>query len=257
MTIASLPFAACGPEVLFRVSPWAYDGTTVSSDMPLGPWLGRGRGPNAAALAVLVDDVLGYALVATRPARHWSVSAEITLDLLEPIPTSGSVRADARVVHLDQIGGFSTGRITDENGRVLAVCTQRGRYISAPGAEVRGTSFLQPAGSDDIIPWLTQRFVGAEPAETPDLFGNPLGNVHGGISLCLAALNAAAVAPDHLEIASLHIVYARPIPVGTPLAHQVTAQHQGRGSMTVTVTGEAGGRPATLTRAVFQPRERS
>lgn len=253
MAFAPLPFAACGPEALFRVAPWSHDGTTMTSQMPLGPWLDGGRGPDAAALAVLVDDVLGYALVATRPPDHWSVSAEITLDLLLPIPVSGSVRAEAHVVHLDRIGGFSAGRVTDDDGRVLAVCTQRGRYVSAPGVEIRGTTFARPTGSDAIVPWLAEHFVGPDPRETPDLLGNPLGNVHGGISLCLAALNAAAVAPEHLEIASLHIVYARPIPVGTHLAHRVTTLHQGRSSMSVSVVGEAGGRPATSTRVVFQP----
>jgi len=257
VTVTPLPFAACGPEVLFRLEPWSHDGTMTASQMPLGPWLESGRGPGAAALAVLVDDVLGYALVATRPPHHWSVSAEITLDLLRPVPASGSVRAEAEVVHLDQIGGFSAGRVIDDEGRVLAVCTQRGRYVSAPGVEVRGTAFARPVGSDAIVPWLTQHFVGGpEPREAPDLFGNPLGNVHGGISLCLAALNAAAIAPEHLDIASLHIVYARPIPVGSHVAHRVKTLHQGRGLMTVSVIGEVGGKPATLTQAVLQPRDR-
>jgi len=257
VTTASLPFASCGPEVLFRVRPCEYDGETLSASMPIGPWLNDGRRATAGALSVLVDDVLGYTLVATSPPGRWSVSAEITLDLLAPLPASGTVRASASAMYLDRIGGFSTGKVLDEDGQLLAVCTQRGRYVPAPGIEFGDVSFTEQHGCDNIIPWLSERFVGPQPTETPDLLGNPLGNVHGGISLCLAALNAEDVAPEHLEIASLHIVYARPIPIGARLAHQIRTVHQGRGLMTLAITGELAGRPATLTRVVLQPRDRS
>ena len=128
MTSVVLPVVETGPEALLRMSE-----LTVSDDgefrgaMPVGPWLEvEGRMP-AGAVAVLVDDLLGYAIVADLPRGHWSVSAEITLDVLRPLPTSGRVFANARLVHADALGGYATGTLTDEDGRLLASTSQRGR----------------------------------------------------------------------------------------------------------------------------------
>ena len=110
VTSVVLPVVETGPEALLRMSE-----LTVSDDgefrgsMPVGPWLEvEGRTP-AGAVAVLVDDLLGYAIVADLPRGHWSVSAEITLDVLRPLPTSGRVFANARLVHADALGGYATG----------------------------------------------------------------------------------------------------------------------------------------------------
>jgi hypothetical protein len=46
---------------------------------PAGPWLNApAGGPPGGVLGVLVDDVLGCALLLGRPPGLWSVSAEIS-----------------------------------------------------------------------------------------------------------------------------------------------------------------------------------
>ncbi len=63
---------------------------------------------------MLVDDLLGYAITADLPSGRWSVSTEITLDVLRPLPTSGRVLADGKLVQSDEQGGFATGTVRNE-----------------------------------------------------------------------------------------------------------------------------------------------
>ena len=47
--------------------------------------------PCAGSLAVLVDNALGYAMIAELPKGCWSVSAEISIELCAAIPIDGSL----------------------------------------------------------------------------------------------------------------------------------------------------------------------
>jgi hypothetical protein len=91
-----------GPERFFRVSRPTADGEVISSSLPAGPWLNGPSGrPLAGALGVLIDNVAGYVLVLGRPPGGWSVSAEITLDLMRPLeltvrPSTWPTRAPSR-----------------------------------------------------------------------------------------------------------------------------------------------------------------
>src|SRR4051794_18318127 len=180
--------------------------------MPVGPWLEvAGRTP-AGALAVLVDDVLGFAIVEDLPSGRWSVSAEITLDVLRPLPSAGEVHASASLLHLDALGGVAAGRVTDDDGTVIALCSQRGRFIPAPSGLVEGGSWGGPVPAGALERLLATR--ADEPVPATDALANEGGNLHGGISLCVADLVAAAVAPE-LVTASVHITYTRGIPLGS------------------------------------------
>jgi uncharacterized protein (TIGR00369 family) len=75
------------PELIFRVARPVAEGEAVSSSMPVGPWLNGPTGrPLAGALGVLVDNVLGYAIMLHRPPGGWLVGAEISADLCGPVP---------------------------------------------------------------------------------------------------------------------------------------------------------------------------
>jgi acyl-coenzyme A thioesterase PaaI-like protein len=101
MTALPLPIVDAGPQSLFRIGRVVADGAVVRASMPTGPWLrGPGGGSTAGALGVLVDNVLGYAMIGSRPPEQWSVSTEIALDVLGPLPADGSpLYAEARTRH--------------------------------------------------------------------------------------------------------------------------------------------------------------
>jgi acyl-coenzyme A thioesterase PaaI-like protein len=249
-----LPLIAGGPEDLFRLEPVRYDGERLTGSMLAGPWVtgDDGRTP-AGAVGVLLDDVLGYALIDARPEGRWSVSAEITLDVLEPLPTEGRIHAVADLVHVGGLGAFATGRLTDDDGRLVAVGTQRGRFVPMAG-DPGSPSYAPVEGSTDAVRWLDSTYAGPEPFVVPDLMANPLGNVHGGMSLCLSDLVARGAVADHLTTASLHITYTRAIPVGATLAYTTEVHHEGRSLAVVDVTARVDGRPATVARVVLHPR---
>ena len=251
MTSVVLPVVETGPEALLRMSE-----LTVSDDgefrgsMPVGPWLEvEGRTP-AGSVAVLVDDLLGYAIVADLPRGHWSVSAEITLDVLRPLPTSGRVFANARLVHADALGGYATGTVTDEDGRLLASTSQRGRYLDAPEGLVEEGAWGGPPAPGDLERLLATR--ADEPVTTTDVHANESGNLHGGVSMFLADLVAGALRPD-LVTASVHIAYTRGIPIGAELICRATARHAGRSLAVIDVDGMVDGRVGTTARVVLHP----
>ncbi|MBQ0855614.1 PaaI family thioesterase (plasmid) [Streptomyces sp. BH-SS-21] len=243
----------------------AADGRTVSASMRTGPWLnapraGSAGGPVGGALGVLVDNVLGYAIMLDRPAGHWSVSSEISIDLCGPVPMDGSaLLAEGSVTHSDSRGGISSGSVVDERGGLVAVCRQQGRWIRTLPAASPGSDSAGPAqGTDrrDLLELLdaqvksTDGGAELELVATPELV-NPLGNLHGGIGLCAsdvaahAALEAAGGPPS--DTASVHIAYVRPVPRNTAVRFRASVEHAGRSFAVVRVTSvNENGRPCTI-----------
>ena len=130
MSRVVLPVVETGPEALFRLGEITASGRSgvFRGSMAVGPWLEVARRTPAGAVAVLVDDVLAYAITEDEPPGMWSVSAEITLDVLRPLPTSGASTSEARLVHADSLGGLATGTVTDATGPSLAL-TQPARAL--------------------------------------------------------------------------------------------------------------------------------
>ncbi|MGW6356319.1 PaaI family thioesterase [Streptomyces sp. NPDC055092] len=244
-----------GPERLLQIGAIAATGDTVSSSMATGRWLnGPEQRPLAGSLGVLVDNVLGYAIMLDRPRDRWSVSSEISIDLCRALPADGSrLRADAQIIHSDSRGGIATGNVTDATGRLIAVCRQHGRWAPPPvdrpapagGGRRHATNLLELIDAQ-----AKPRDDGAELhlVATVDLV-NPLGNLHGGIALC--ASDAAAHAALHsagrsLDTASVHISYLRPVPLGTVMHFDASLVHQGRSFAVVSVTAtNTAGKPCT------------
>ena len=77
--------------------------------MAVGPWLAVEGCTPAGAVAVLVDDVLAYAITEDEPPGRWSVSSEISVEVLRPLPAAGVVHMEARLVRADSLGGLATG----------------------------------------------------------------------------------------------------------------------------------------------------
>jgi uncharacterized protein (TIGR00369 family) len=261
-----------GPERFFRVGRPTADGEVISSSLPAGPWLNGPAGrPLAGALGVLIDNVAGYVLVLGRPPGGWSVSAEITLDLMRPLPSDGSVlTAQGIVRHADDVGGFASASITDASGRLVAVCTQHGRWlkgapavcddVSAGTGASAGRADLPPG--DDLAGYLGGQLQTAEGGAlfeltvTPELT-NPLGNLHGGITLCacdLVAQAAVGAAGGPPRTASVHVAYPRPVPVGAWVRFAAQVVHLGRAFGVVRVTAHNdSGKPFAIATVTTSP----
>lgn len=205
------------------------------------PWAEglEGESP-AGTLGVLADNASGYAIISGAPEGHWSVSTELTLDLVGPVPTDGrGLIATAALLQHSGTAGYSAGTIADSCGRTLAYVRQRGMYVpghpsppespvadTPPESAVPSLAFLfgQEVGSKDIVADLNVLV-------TEDMV-NPLGNLHGGIALCLAewmAIRALdGTGQPGRRTTSIHVVYLRPAPLGARLRVHVTVEHRGR-----------------------------
>lgn len=241
------------PDTLFEVEGLRQDGGTVSGEMRTGPWvLGEDGRPAVGALGVLADNVLGYAVMASLAPGSWSISTEIWLDVIGPVPADGSrVSGEAAAV---QAGSYASGRLVDASGQVVAEARQRGRRIDMPPAGV--TTGAGPAASGDLVTRLGLRPTpeGAELHATRDLI-NPVGNLHGGVSLAVAELLATRSRAEQgstLPTTSLHIVYTRGVPLDAVVELEVCTRHAGRTLWVTDVTGRVGGKVSTTARITAQ-----
>jgi uncharacterized protein (TIGR00369 family) len=239
--------AVSGPEHLFRYTPVRADGTQVVGSMTTGPWLARpGHEPGAGALAVLVDNVLGHAIIGDSPDGQLSVSTEIGIDLIGKIPVDGStVHARASSVDTDAIGGLATGEVVDAAGNIIARCRQRGRFleqrpVAGPNGRPLHKATAQAQASDLVtligsVTPLTEDDGALELTVSPTL-ANPLGILHGGISFCVSDwLGAEALRP--LRSASVNVAYLRPVPADGRVRFTAEVVHAGRGLGVARVMG--------------------
>jgi uncharacterized protein (TIGR00369 family) len=242
--------AVGGPEQLFRYTPVHAERTQVVGAMITGPWLaGPGQEPGAGALAVLVDNVLGHAIIGDRPDGQLSVSTEIGIDLIGKVPVDGStVHARARTVETDATGGLATGEVVDAAGNIIARCRQRGRFLERrPVAGPNGrpglgaTAWAQASDLVTLIGAVTSLTDNEDTLEltvSPTL-ANPMGILHGGISFCVSDwLGVRALRP--LTSASVSVAYLRPAPADGRVRFTAEVAHAGRGLGVARVMGRNG-----------------
>jgi uncharacterized protein (TIGR00369 family) len=270
-----------GPELIFRVARPVAEGEAVSSSMSAGPWLNGPSGrPLAGALGVLIDNVLGYAIMLRRPPGGWSVSAEISVDFCGPVPDDSHVlMAEGHIDHSDATGGIASGSVTDSSGRLIALCRQHGRWVpTTPGAAPAGETAAWTAAAasaaarsawspesagaagsvalpEDLTGLLGGPSAAADGSAHLDLYvtrdlANPLGNLHGGITLyacdlvAQAALDAVAGPP---RTTSIHVAYTRPVPAGTAVRFAGRVLHRGRAFAVTQVTAlNKSGKPCVI-----------
>ncbi len=92
---------------------------------------------------------------------------------------------------------------------------------------------------------------------TPELT-NPLGNLHGGITLCacdLVAQAAVGAAGGPPRTASIHVAYPRPAPVGARVRFAAQVVHLGRafGVVRVTANHDDSGKPFAIATVTLGP----
>jgi acyl-coenzyme A thioesterase PaaI-like protein len=258
-----VPVVFGGPESLFRVDSLGVDGMTSRASMVAGPWmLGSDGRVASGSLAVLIDDVLGYATVAPQEREFWSVSTDITLDLFDSLhaPTS-RFYAEAEAVHVNELGCFATGRVVNDDGELVALCSQRGRYVPMEWAAVDAIPVFaeQPKDTDDIA-----TLIGARPSlnggialESSAVHENALSNLHGGLSMCASDIVASAAlaqldAPGVMTT-SIRIAYSRPVPRGALVEYTATVRYRGRSFGVVDVVGTVAGKACTIAHVTAQP----
>jgi uncharacterized protein (TIGR00369 family) len=239
-----------GPEALFAVTCFD-DG--VRAEMTTGPW---SSGPGSAgSLGVLADNVLGYALITEAPAGLWSVSAEISLDFFRPPPGDGTkLHAEGHMVQAAGTTGLAEGSIFDDDGRLVSRCRQWGRFVEPRGPVPDG----RPAGSpptegllDEIRSQVSTGEGYAElRVDVGDDLINPIGSLHGGISLWLAELTAGAAVGDARSgfvPASLTATYPRPFPHGDVATFRAEVVTRGRRMAVTRITGSnRAGKPCVV-----------
>jgi uncharacterized protein (TIGR00369 family) len=248
------------PENLFDVSTVLIEAGQARASMPTGPWL---RGPDgrrsAAGLGVLLDDVLGQAVLVRRLPGLWSVTTELNIDVAMALPADGQlVEATASPVLIDDAGGLGRGEVRDEADHRLALATTWARFVPGVPAEV-----LDPPELPDILERgqcladLLQVRIGETgglrlPARA-DL-GNPRGVAHGGVLLSLAVMSAEQIfLGRELDVASVRVVYVRP--AAGELSFEPVVAHRGRslGVVRVDVKNAAGALCTTATVTLRSP----
>lgn len=240
---APLPFFVGGAERAFRVDAGRRlaDGR-VEVTMRTGPWMvGPDGRPSLGGLGVLIDDTVGYAVVLDRPAGHWATSQEIHVETVGTPPTDGSLlTGHATVTSRDTGSGLASGEIIDARGNLVAVITQRLRFIpGTPGDPAPGSdrSTDRPTEDGDVLAQL-----GAVTEDTPAgarltvplaaSARNPMGTLHGGILLCGSELSGLRALSDDereaLVTSSVKINYLRPGPVSGDIVFEAQRIHRGR-----------------------------
>ncbi|WP_328611177.1 PaaI family thioesterase [Amycolatopsis sp. NBC_00345] len=238
-------FLPGGPEALFAVDGFAYTDGEVRARMLLGPW-SDGLG-GAGSIGVLVDNILGYALIAQAPDERWSVSTEISVDFLRPLPGNGTwLSARGRTVDVGAAAGLAEGSVFGEDGRLIARSRQWGRFVGrGPGPDGDVLPGHHSRATASVLNDLRQE-VGAAEGRAQLRFGvadelvNPHGTLHGGVTLWAAGLVAGAALSTltaTLNPASIAVSYLRPFPHGDVAEIQAEVVSRGRSLALTRVTG--------------------
>ena len=248
------------PENLFDVGTVLVEAGQARASMSTGPWLrGPDGRPSAAGLGVLLDDVLGQAVLVRRLPGLWSVTTELNIDLAMALPADGQpVEAAASPVLIDEAGGLARGEVRDGAGHCLALATTWARFVPGVPAEV-----LDPPELPDHIErgQCLADLLKVRIGETGSLrlparadLGNPQGVVHGGVLLSLAVMAAEQIFVGRgLDVASARVVYVRP--AAGELSFEPVTAHRGRslGVVRVDVKNAAGALCTTATVTLRSP----
>lgn len=241
------------------------DDGSFRQTMRTGAWMLDSDGMFCAgSLAVLADNILANAVFGSRPGGHWSVTTELSLDVVHRPSCDGSLlRAESWPVYLESGGGLAQGHIIDSSHRPIATGTARLRHTAAPagiaGDRDRLADSLPPA-KPEVIPSSTLAALGAEVRRVDQFWelvlpsdpalANPLGNVHGGILLCASEITGALslrAQGDPLLTSSLRITYGRPARATGAVTFTSEVQYRGRTLGVAKVTGrDETGRTCTV-----------
>lgn len=225
---------------------------SVAGAMMTGPWcIGPDGRPTYGALGVLLDVLVGGAISAACPPRHWPSTTEISATFSAPLPVDGTVlEARSAAIHHEPTAALAEASVRDAEGRPVALATGRFRFTpsaDAPTTRAIRAEVMVPAVEPgrSLLELLDVTI--SESEAGPELYTpggamivNPVGNVHGGISLALsivAGLHAVQSADLPLRVTSAHIAYLRPSPAATGVRFTTKPLYRGRSLAVVQVQG--------------------
>lgn len=247
----TFPIIMGPPELSFHVRD-----VTIDPEMPRArasmdtrSWMcdtaGRIR---AGTLGVLVDNLLGYSIIAGAPKGHWAVTTEMWIDVTGSLPPADTVvHGTGELTDRNASDGYAEALVMDSAGRALARTRQRGRFI--PGLpQVRPCTSAPGLGSNSQggphLPVLLDQKPGladgglVASVDIESTVCNPNGNLHGGVAITWCEEAAAAAlhrsGASHVT-ASVHAAYLRPAPTGTRLLVATRVAHIGRSTALVQV----------------------
>ncbi|MCU1515154.1 MAG: hypothetical protein JWO10_2244 [Microbacteriaceae bacterium] len=230
--------------------------------MELGEWAAFKTRPLVAGpVGLLVDDVTGYALVTARMPGTWTVSAELTIDVFAGLHRASTVRAEAQVVDADEIGGFATVQLFDENEALVGQGSQRSRWVKFGDGNISGPSEpTAPTGVfADLEAMLDTTLTRDGDAMVLTLTSearleNPQKIMHGGITFCAVEMVTSALlnvdGESGLSTTSVRLAYSRPIVEDDTVKYRAVQHHRGRSSSIVTVTATVKDRVAAVAHVI-------
>ena len=259
------PIMTGKPETHFKTRDIVIDPPAVRALMSSGsPTRDESGAERPGSFGVLVDNVLGYSIIASAPKDHWAVTTEMSIDFLGTFPGQHeTITADARLVDTDGFNGYSEGTLTDDAGRVWARMRQRGRIIADSPVEKSTANELTLVENAADGKLTLDQILGLQPVsdnadalcslQITESHINPLGNLHGGMALCLSEvlgnrhLNNEGDA--ELYTGSVQVSYLRPAPLGAQITLRVQTVHRGRTmGVSQVVATLPNGKPVTMAR---------
>lgn len=244
---------------LWDVADYQEDGGVARASMRMDDRHREADGSvSPGALGVLVDIVLAHSCL---PPDRWSLTTEMTVDVFPDLQRPGGrLHAEVRAVHADRFSGYATGTVHTTDGRLVALCSQRLRFIDtrpeppAVGADDGGPlpgHVRDLVGGDDLVD-------GVVSFDVVPRVQNQLTNLHGGISMyacerAVAGLLSSSGAPT-LRTTSLRVGYLRAVPAASRVSFRPTVVRAGRTLAVVDVLGAVdGAQPAIVARASAEP----
>ncbi|MDI6909234.1 hotdog domain-containing protein [Nocardioides sp.] len=215
--------------------------------------------PAAGSIGVLVDDALGFAIIGASTGHLWSVSLEVSIDFLHPLP-SAPLRLLATGRPGNEVAGYGHGAVTTSDGTVVAHARQHGRYVPAPHSfpELPASSAERfPDTIEDLLATEVHHVDGAVVLRLADAgpWLNGLGVLHGGVAICAAeaaAAHATLDAATTMQTTSMTLAFTRPMSGEHDLEFRARTLHGGRTARVIEVVGYAGDRPSTFARIIRQ-----
>ncbi|KUI34262.1 PaaI family thioesterase [Mycobacterium sp. GA-2829] len=199
---------------------------------------------------VLADHILGELPYMRRPPRTWSLTAELTVEVIRDLSDVDTLIAEAQAV-TEGPESFVQCRLTDDRHNLLAIGSTRCVYVPAtaddPVAEYSAETEVhaETADIDQLLGLNHQGLAdGAQVILTdPGSWFNGFGIMHGGVAACVTELAAAAAVGAKnrdLQTAHIHTSYLRPVVAGSPFVASARPFHVGRSSAVVEVLGHGG-----------------